>query len=401
MTSVFTWLDQSDQQRRKVLDLLAMFRERETVDELGLGTVRNAFADILFPGTSAPQTRARYFFFVPWMYLHLERKRIPSSEIKQRAKRFELDLIEALVNAGESDGVIGKVARRQLQRLPSNVYWSGLRSLRVFVGDASQDGYHESLDKFYQRARDVRTDDGDPIGGRRGNWHPKLPEAPEQFNNTPSLELRRPEAEFLCDQIQVSAPSSLFAALVREGEVPEEEYPWDGPERFEYSPVINQQLHHARNFSKVMHGAALLYNLILAELTKNEELQSEYQQAMTDWAHGVKDEVDLERWPLNDLWSCVESEGARVGVPTKAFVTEWCREAIGGDPRAVASSKRARDLVERRERALKRKLARVDNQRARDRWAGAAGTARLAYRWPNASRIAADIIKATSGKNNA
>ena len=67
MASTFSWLDQSDQQRRKVLDMLVMFKERETVDELGLGTIRDAFADILFPGTSAPQTRARYFLFVPWM----------------------------------------------------------------------------------------------------------------------------------------------------------------------------------------------------------------------------------------------------------------------------------------------------------------------------------------------
>lgn len=118
MASAFTWLDQSDRQRRKVLDLLVMFKERETVDELGLGTIRDAFADLLFPGTSAPQTRARYFFFVPWMYLQFERRKTPSAEIAHRARRFEHDLIEALLEAGESEGVIGRLARRHLQRLP-------------------------------------------------------------------------------------------------------------------------------------------------------------------------------------------------------------------------------------------------------------------------------------------
>jgi hypothetical protein len=48
-----------------------------TVDELGLGTIRHAFADMLFPGTSAPQTRARYFLFVSWTYLKIEADRVP------------------------------------------------------------------------------------------------------------------------------------------------------------------------------------------------------------------------------------------------------------------------------------------------------------------------------------
>ena len=67
MTSTFAWLDNSEEQRRQILDVLELFREKTTIDELGLGTVRDAFADILFPGTSAPMTRARYFLFVPWM----------------------------------------------------------------------------------------------------------------------------------------------------------------------------------------------------------------------------------------------------------------------------------------------------------------------------------------------
>lgn len=402
MSSVFTWLDQSEQQRRKVLDLLVMFKERETVDELGLGTIRDGFADLLFPGTSAPQTRARYFLFVPWMYLHFERKKVPSPEIARRARRFELDLIDALLNAGEVDGVIGRLARRNLQRLPSNIYWSGLRRLGILLGDGSQDRYHASLDSFYQRPRDLRTDDGDALGGRRGNWHPKLPDAPDRFNEKPTLTLRPEEAEYLRDQIQVNAPESLFAAIVRDRTLPDEDFPWDNPKHLEHSPAIRRDLVHARNFSEVMHGAALLYNLILAELTKLDERREEYETSIREWAAMLQSRASaLAEWNLDDLWRCVEAEGARVGLPTKLFVTDWCRVALSDDPSTSAMSKRARDLVERRERALKRRLARVDNQRSRERWGGAAGTARLNYRWPNAARIAGDIIQATSGKNDA
>ena len=55
MPSTFAWLDQSEEQRRRVLDVIDMFKEQGTVDELGLGTVRDALPDILFPGTSNPR----------------------------------------------------------------------------------------------------------------------------------------------------------------------------------------------------------------------------------------------------------------------------------------------------------------------------------------------------------
>src|SRR2546425_11443797 len=119
--SAFAWLSYSESERRKALDVISLFRERDTRDELGIGVIRDAFANILFPGTSTIQTRARYFLFVPWIYLRLERQRIPSAEIARRARRAEIDLIERLLASGESDGVIGRLARATLQRLPSNI----------------------------------------------------------------------------------------------------------------------------------------------------------------------------------------------------------------------------------------------------------------------------------------
>src|SRR5258708_38066123 len=108
MTSTFAWLDQSEEQRRRVLDVVDLFREQGTVDELGLGTIRDAFADLLFPGTSNLMTRAAYYLFVPWMYLRLERQKTPSSEMATKGRREELKLIERLLENGEAEGVIGR-----------------------------------------------------------------------------------------------------------------------------------------------------------------------------------------------------------------------------------------------------------------------------------------------------
>jgi len=67
MVPTFTWLDYSEVERRKMLDVIDLFGEKTTRDELGIGGVRDAFADLLFPATTI-QTTAKYFLFVPWMY---------------------------------------------------------------------------------------------------------------------------------------------------------------------------------------------------------------------------------------------------------------------------------------------------------------------------------------------
>ncbi|MGB6753954.1 MAG: DUF6361 family protein [Xanthobacteraceae bacterium] len=54
--SSFVWLDYSERERRKMLDVVDLFKEHETRDELGLAAIR----DQLFPGTSTIMTRARY-----------------------------------------------------------------------------------------------------------------------------------------------------------------------------------------------------------------------------------------------------------------------------------------------------------------------------------------------------
>ena len=67
MASAFGWLDTDSEQRRKMLEVVELFKEEGTVDELGIGSIRDALADSLFPGTSVLHTRLRYVLFIPWL----------------------------------------------------------------------------------------------------------------------------------------------------------------------------------------------------------------------------------------------------------------------------------------------------------------------------------------------
>ena len=45
MPSTFTWLDNSESDRRRALEVIDLFAQPGTLDELGIGTIRDALAD--------------------------------------------------------------------------------------------------------------------------------------------------------------------------------------------------------------------------------------------------------------------------------------------------------------------------------------------------------------------
>lgn len=203
MPSHFGWIDFTEQDRQQMLNVIQLFREPGTRDELGIGTIRDAFADHFFPGTSTIQTRVRYMLFIPWIYRLIEDRRTPSDKVTAAARTEEIRLIDALIASGKPDGVIGREARKKLQRLPSSVYWAGLGSWGIRRFPGSQDQYHRHLDFYYTRNRRiVLGDDKEPLTGReRETWDPGLPPAPANFPRTASFVLTRAEARYLRERV--------------------------------------------------------------------------------------------------------------------------------------------------------------------------------------------------------
>ena len=119
MSSHFGWIDFAEDDRRRMLDVVRLFQEQETLDELGVGTIRDAFSDHFFPGTSTIQTRARYMLFIPWIYRELEKKRLSGAKMERRARTDEIKLIKALLKSEDTNGIIGKEAQERLKRLAS------------------------------------------------------------------------------------------------------------------------------------------------------------------------------------------------------------------------------------------------------------------------------------------
>ena len=127
--SSFTWLDYSEHQRRRALDVISLFKCQDTRDELGLASIRDAFAECFFLGSTTSQTRARYFLFVPWLCLELEIKSVSSDKAERRLCSAEEALIGQLIGSADPDGVIGKEVGKAIKRMPSSIYWASRQAV--------------------------------------------------------------------------------------------------------------------------------------------------------------------------------------------------------------------------------------------------------------------------------
>lgn len=406
MTSTFAWLDYSERQRRRMLEVVEMFREEGTVDELGLGAIRDALADRLFPGTSTLHTRPRYLLFIPWIYKEMERDRIGSDRVEAALKRREVRLISALTAGDAGDGIIGLLAGPKLKRFPSILYWNALAAYGIRQFHGSQQQYHRSLDGIYhQRATAVALESDEPMGGGGvRTWDARVPAAPSALLDEANFTLSYAEAEYLQQRFLEHAGGTYLAYLATcEKQTIDGALPWDAPQLATAPSLVQSALHHARNFSELMHGAALLYNLILAdkvnqarrtgaELAVDSDRSDEYRARLERWTALVSARADeYSAWDRSKFWLLVREVNPRLSQRLVLFVERWIELAVArrGD---VADDAAARALVNDREVAVKRGMARVRNLRALEQWSGASGVGQLSFRWRQGRQYAQDVI---------
>jgi hypothetical protein len=397
MTSSLSWLDYSDAERRAALDVIELFRDKDTRDELGLGSIRDGFAEHFFPGTSTIQTRVAYFVLIPWLYRSLEYQHTGRANLAERARKAELDLIEPLLAGGDPEGVIGGRVGRSLKRLPGDVYWQGLAAWGIRLYPGSRDQYLRRLANLRVEQRTSVDDDGEPLADATAavHWDPGLPAAPSGFPNQCSLELRPEDRAYLAERILLGRPrSTLLAWLVEHARPSYVTFAWEHPDLSRFPTEIRQDLGQARMLSAVMQGAALLYNLLLARRRAWEEKVDEFEQRLSDWSRTLVSDAggDPAAWDLGELWQALDRTPGTITLQTSAFVERWARIVV--EEQDLASSRRALEAVTNRERQVKGAAgARLHSEAALHLWGGDSGTGRLNYRWTVTQRFTNDLVR--------
>ena len=402
--STLSWLDSSERERRSVLELVSALNEPGTLDELGIGTIRDTIADVLFPGTSTVQTRARYFLFIPWILQIVEGGSPRGAE--DRARRLQMQLRDALVMAhGPNEvGVIGREAGAALQRWPLDIYWLGMARWGIRRHPGSISSYFAGLGRpspwrLLGRALD------EPVEGRRdeasddipGNWAP-VPPPPDGFPEIASFALTAEEARFLRERVVLTQPTSYLAHILQTSEGVDAHsatYPWNHPTAHTAPLAVREWLHDAHLFSLVHQGAVLLYNLMLARKLDNEHSIDEFSAGLATWTDSIANAgSDLERWDRVSMWGRLLGANPRLRPHTREFADRWHELASMQMAGFIGDSTEAQRLIREREHALKGARARLTYAEARDRRRGYPTSARLEFRWTQVERITTDILKA-------
>ncbi|MGB2667136.1 MAG: DUF6361 family protein [Candidatus Acidiferrum sp.] len=178
------------------------------------------------------------------------------------------------------------------------------------------------------------------------NRHAGLVSPPDDFPAECSLSLMRREAEYLADRIRLSPVccGSLFAELVAQRRrTADVAFAWEHPHCVSLPAKLREIFQHAQNFSEVMHGAPLLYNLILAEQARMDESVAKYRRDFAAWARSLSGRFRaLEEWDRGRFWELVRSVNPRITGTTQEFINAWWNLALAGKAAKLSDSPAAR-----------------------------------------------------------
>ena len=397
MPSTFGWLDTDSEQRRKMLDVVDLFRERGILDELGIGAVRDTFSDILFPGTSTQHQRLRYVLFVPWLMLQAAEKKAPD-EMQRNFEDLEFRLIgslkNGLKNSGEVEvGVIGSAAGRNLKLWPHSMYWGALGAWGIRRVDSIAGYFRQQHDYRALRKQTTSPDDAEARDSLTSpGLDPELPPAPPDLLEQTTFILRPEDEEYLSRTIAHAARDTVLGWMVLNPPAEDASFVWEIGELDQLPARLRSEVEHARRFSLGIEGASLMYSFLVNEKANREEQRELFRTHLSDWQQESASFRALEEWDSSDFWALIRGRNPRLSRRTEEFVEGWIRLSRGAVN--LAESRDARDLIAVRERQIKGGRGPLVNQSMLDSWSTGTRRWRHSFRWEIAKMHVGDLAAA-------
>lgn len=392
MPSSIAWVDTTPAQHRAARELVSLFSQPDTRDELGVGQVRDVLSNLMFPGITVLQTRARYYLFVPWCYkVGVRRSGRTYATVADAAHAVERQLIRTLMKADDTSGLIGGRVGDSVVNLPSAMFWVGLEKFGIV---------RQSTGMGSIGARAVHIEGETEIVERtQRDWDPEMPEVPADFPRTVEggFALRPDEAEWLAERILLAQGHTLLGDLVVRpvGAYRDADYPWEAERRQDLPEV-----EHSRHFSLAAECLTRLYALQVAEaydrnhrLTKHgTDVRDRILGSFTGWRDDNGQELDaLTQWDEEDFWAMVRSRNPRIHPTTESLFRELGRALREGS--SLPDDRQLSNIIRHRE-SRKGAKSRLQNPSMLQTWSGYDGAGRISYRWSNVVRILSEIADA-------
>ena len=335
------WIDFSKEERDKALDILRLLQDPGAVDELGIGIVRDAFADAFFPGTSTLLTRAKYFVVVPYII----------QEKIEECGRSSLTARQTLEAINKEERRFGE---RMLEKHTSELYWNGIRTLGICKSNGLSLLQYVSagLESCRARGRTLGTfkrgeaDEGDDLdaGGMLGFKPLDIGAIHKKgWMKDADISLTNDEAVYLREKILSNVGGSLFAAAL-ENDVDLMKYGGDFIAfAEEMSRYVDGRTRHllelACYFSRVVYAGRVRYNIMLQGDRSNE--------ARERWDAFVREGVPKES-RMEEVLETLQIQGASFQHnSTAGFLQQLAVDFHGRDWERMDA------LIKKREKAIK------------------------------------------------
>ena len=282
------WIDYSKEERNKILSILHLLKTQGTIDEIGIGSVRDAFSDALFPGISVLQTRAKYFVLIPYLFdLACQRcadgKLHSAKDVRFYIEKQEDKLVEILLNSTknneEKKGIIGSrnylSGKKSVKAKPSSIYWNGMRKSKILLDEKLSIDY--ACGAIYQKGRmlskkerkyealETGSDDADVLNDGHILFAPIY--ADYDFMSEAQIALTRKEAEYVfhCFTESAETKDKAMAYMLNNPDLILKYDRFQDFKASEFPGELSKTVRYAQQFAEFIYGAHLLYNIIFAE----------------------------------------------------------------------------------------------------------------------------------------
>ena len=315
------YIHSSKEEQVRAMQVLKMTSESVALDELGIGRIRDAFADRMFPGISTLQKHTKYFSLMPQVYRKATEKRYNRlSEVKAEIVRLERIMTKNLYDGSTikwgitGSDTIGKGTGSYVKYDPAYIYNSGLQTFEILRSPQIAELIYSASKAIHNTPKAQKSDDEDIADDsldKAGLFQfCSFPQIDYDFTKACSLDLTTADHDFITDHIlkAKACQGTLLRWLV------------DNPKTT--LPVMFEHLRGCRlpkeladlqdlaqRFADFIYMVHVRYNYIYSSY-QDEEMLEEFMQLLKAYRHSGTD-IDTVLAAVNirensGKWFCKE-----------------------------------------------------------------------------------------------
>lgn len=370
--SFIGWIDFSDEDQKRAQDYLRSLSEG-TLDELGFGIIRDAFADLFFPATSTIMTRARYFILVPSIYLATLQQGDHGASAKRKCERMELSLRKKLIE----NKSIENYRKEEVKRYPASIYWAGLRRLGIVNPQiGSQASYFDSTHDAVTASSSIKDDDHNALEPENSSelWDAEIvrlfdagqipkPDETVEFDAEIDFEMSNVESRYLRNRFLEAETGSIVSNVFRNKTFQPADYPW----QWDHPKSLSAEVDDAQRFSMLTKIATLLYYRLLDTKRTASGFEGcgvDLTQAIAAWWQQCRQ--TLLEWDIEQFVQWIESQKLARG-SDRSFISTLHRR-IGELSSSDELIEKTSDLIIVREKDKRPNKRRLVPGRFQNEW---------------------------------